>query len=318
MFYAPSCYRFLIWRQGPDFAAAAKLLKGTPVFARVDASVERELKMKYHIPPYPTMHFFVDGVKKYHYSFDIVMKLVTSDAIMDWVKRKMTIGIYNITTIPEAMHIRGTESVFVLGILDSLEGSDSEELAAASKLHSDINFYQSDIAYVELVFFVNLQIKHGEFTRTAIADYISKRKDPPVITFTYKVAASIFENPMKQLWLYTSKNCSQVLCTFEVAARALVGKFLFVQVYVDNENWRKQHAYKFNDAKDAPIIVAYDRCNRMKDKFNGELAVDNIKSFAEDFLKYELLGQLDPASETVVKLPSYSNTSHQLQLTYVN
>ncbi|KAI9157633.1 hypothetical protein LWI28_025543 [Acer negundo] len=320
MFYAPSCYRFLVSRQGPDFAAAAKLLKGTAVFARVDASVEKELKMKYHIPAYPTMHFFVDGVKKFHYSFDIVMNLMTSnvyvtivlgkycsDDIMDWVKRKMTIGIYNITTIPEAMHIRETESEFVLGILDSLEGSDSEELAAASKLHSDINFYQSDTAYVELVFFINPQIKRpiliftvpggyyhfdGEFTRTAIADYISKRKDPPVITFTYKVAASLFENPMKQL--------------------------LFVQVYVDNENWMEQHAYKFNDAEDAPTVVAYDTCNRKKDKFKGELTLDNIKSFAEDFLKYKYLSKSDPASETVVKLPSYSNASHQLQLTHVN
>ncbi|KAK1552737.1 hypothetical protein Q3G72_022636 [Acer saccharum] len=294
MFYAPSCYRFLVSIQGPDFAAAAKLLKGTAVFARVDASVERELKMKYHIPPYPTMHFFVDGVKKCHYSFDNGMNLMTSDAIMAWVERKMTIGIYNITTILEAMHIRETESEFVLGILDSLEGSDSEELAAASKLHSDINFYQSDTNWVEPVFYISPQIKRpvliyavprgyyhfdGEFTRTAIADYISKRKDPPVITFTYKVAASIFENPMKQLWLYTSKNCSQVRCTFEAAARALKGKLLFVQVYTDNENSREQLAYKFSDAEDAPTVVAYDRCNWKKDKFNGELTLDNIKKF---------------------------------------
>ncbi|KAK3232417.1 hypothetical protein Dsin_004298 [Dipteronia sinensis] len=223
MFYAPSFYRFLVSRQGPDFAEAAKLLKGMAVFARVDASVERELRMKYRIPPYPTMHFFVDGVKKFHYSFDIVMKLMTSDNIMDWVKRKMTIGIYNITTLPEAIHIRETESKFVLGIFDSLE-------------------------------------------------------DPPVITFTYKVAASIFENPMEQLWLYTSKSCSQVLCTFEAAARALKGKFLFVQVYLDNEDGMERD-YKFSDAEDAPTVVAYDKCNRKKDKFNGELTLDNIKSY---------------------------------------
>ncbi|TXG49547.1 hypothetical protein EZV62_025422 [Acer yangbiense] len=371
MFYAPSCYRFLVSIQGPDFAAAAKLLTGTAVFARVDASVERELKMKYHIPPYPTMHFFVDGVKKFHYSFDIVRNLMTSDAIMAWVERKMTIGIYNITTILEAMHIRETESQFVLGILDSLEGSDSEELAAASKLHifsllrriSPLFLPPSSVAFVCVVVSVAAdgaavvdvvavepdlpsrqsnwsstgrissllsslfypQIKRpvliytvpggyyhfdGEFTRTAIADYISKRKDPPVITFTYKVAASIFENPMKQLWLYTSKNCSQVRCTFEAAARALKGKLLFVQVYMDNENSMEQHAYKFSDAEDAPTVVAYDRCNWKKDKFNGELTLDNIKSFAEDFLNYKYLSKSDPASETVFEIVGCVVLSH--------
>lgn len=43
------------------------------------------------------------------------------DAIVAWVKKKMTSGIHNITTTAEAESILITESKIVLGFLDSLE-----------------------------------------------------------------------------------------------------------------------------------------------------------------------------------------------------
>ncbi|KAH7547907.1 hypothetical protein JRO89_XS14G0035700 [Xanthoceras sorbifolium] len=330
MFYAPCCYRSMIQTQAPEFAGAAKLLKGEAVFAMVDASAERGLTMKYRIPAYPTIHFFVDGVKKFLYDVTNVMK---SDAMAAWVKRKMTIGIYNITTMKEAVRIRISESKLVLGFLDSLEDSDSEELAAASKLQSDVVFYRTASADVAQLFFIDPQIKRPalifmlpgkyyrfdcQFTRFAIADFVSTRKDPSVITFTYKDYKSIFENPLKQLWLFTSKNCSEVICTFEAAAKAFRGKLLFVQVYLENGSSLDRLAYEFGITEDAPRVVAYNSFDSKKHVFNSELTLNNIKSFAEDFLKDELTSQSDPASETVLKLPSQVSCLSSTQSTHVN
>ncbi|KAL5733484.1 hypothetical protein ACOSQ2_033176 [Xanthoceras sorbifolium] len=325
MFYAPWCY--CSRKLAPHFAAAAKLHKGKAeaVFAMVDASVEGRLGQKYHIQAYPTMCLFVDGVR-YLYDYENER---TRDAISTWVKRKMAIGIHNITTKDEAVHIFTSESNLVFGVLDSLEGSDSEEFAAASKLQSDINFYRTASADVAELFHIVPQVqrpalilmrpgKHyrfdGQFTRSAIADFVSTRKLPPVITFTYKDATSIFDNPVKKLWLFASKSGSEVIRTFEEAAEAFRGKVLFVHVDLDNENFGKQLAHEFGAIEDTPTVVANSRRGSKKHVFNGELTLNNIKCFAEDFLKNELLRQSDPASETFLKLPSQSHATHQLHL----
>ncbi|KAK2633981.1 hypothetical protein Ddye_028773 [Dipteronia dyeriana] len=84
----------------------------------VDASLETNLGRRYHILSYPTMHLFVDGVKKYLYDSNNER---TRDAIVTWVERKMVISIHNITTMDEAVHIFNSEFELVLGVLDSLE-----------------------------------------------------------------------------------------------------------------------------------------------------------------------------------------------------
>ncbi|KAI9156801.1 hypothetical protein LWI28_012461 [Acer negundo] len=330
MFYVPWCY----WSRklAPDFEAAAQLLKGTTnkaevVLAMADASLETSLGRKYHIQAYPTMYLFVDGVKKYLYDSSNER---TRDAIATWVKTKMAIGIHNITTMDEAVHVFNSESELVLGVLDSLEGSDSEELVAASRLQTDINFYRTASANVAELFLAVPQVKRpalilmlpgkyysfdGQFTRSAIAEFVSARKLPPVITFTKEGATSIFQNPLKQLWLFAVKSDPKVICKFEEAAEAFRGKLLFVHVDLDNESFGKQLAYKFGATEDAPTVVAYNSRDLKKTLFNGDLTLNNIKCFAEDFLKDELLRKSDPASETILKLPSQSHhISHQLHL----
>ncbi|KAK3232418.1 hypothetical protein Dsin_004299 [Dipteronia sinensis] len=329
MFYAPWCY----WSQklAPDFEAAAQLLKGTnkaeAVLAMVDVPLETSLGRKYHIQAYPTMYLFVDGVKKYLYDSNNGR---TRDAIVAWVKTKMAIGIHNITTRDEAVRIFNSQSELVLGVLDSLEGSDSEELVAASRLQTDINFYRTASANIAELFLVVPQVKRpalilmlpgksysfdGQFTRSAIAEFVTIRKLPPVTTFTYEGSTSIFQNPLKQLWLFAAKSRPEVICTFEEAAEAFRGKLLFVHVDLDNESFGKQLAYKFGATEDAPTVVAYNSRDSKKHVFNGELTLNSIKCFAEDFMKNEILRQSDPASETVLKLPSQSHhDSHQLHL----
>ncbi|KAK2633979.1 hypothetical protein Ddye_028771, partial [Dipteronia dyeriana] len=81
-------------------------------------------------------------------------------AVMTWVKRKIRFGVYNITTMDEAKHISVDESKLVLGFLRTLEGLEIEELAAALKLFSDINFYQTtSIVDVVELFQINRRIK---------------------------------------------------------------------------------------------------------------------------------------------------------------
>ncbi|KAJ6670436.1 PROTEIN DISULFIDE-ISOMERASE [Salix viminalis] len=86
---------------------------------------------------FPTVYFFVDGVHKPYPGPR------TKDGIVTWIKKKTGPGIYNITKVDDAERLLTSETKLVLGFLNSLVGPESEELAAASRLEDEVNFYQT-------------------------------------------------------------------------------------------------------------------------------------------------------------------------------
>ncbi|KDO42592.1 hypothetical protein CISIN_1g015368mg [Citrus sinensis] len=209
MFYANWCY----WSKklAPEFAAAAKMLKGEADLVMVDAYLEKDLAKEYNILAYPTLYLFVAGVRQFQFFGER-----TRDVISAWVREKMTLGTYSITTTDEAERILTVESKLVLGFLHDLEGMESEELAAASKLHSDVNFYQTTSADVAEFFHIHpkskrpalifLHLEAGkatpfrhQFTRLAIANFVTHTKHPLVVTLTIHNAQFVFQDPRKQV-----------------------------------------------------------------------------------------------------------------------
>lgn len=65
MFYANWCY----WSKklAPEFAAAAKMLKGEADLVMVDAYLEKDLAKEYNILAYPTLYLFVAGVRQFQF-----------------------------------------------------------------------------------------------------------------------------------------------------------------------------------------------------------------------------------------------------------
>ncbi|XP_065871403.1 protein disulfide isomerase-like 1-3 isoform X2 [Euphorbia lathyris] len=208
-FYAPWCY----WSKklAPEYAAAATILKSRAVLAMVDCTQEAGLGRKLQIQGYPTMLFFVGGDEKIQYEFLLDR---TRDSIANWVYQKMNNSVQNLTlltSIDEAERVLASNSLIVLGFLHSLQGEESEVLAAVAKQNTDVNFYQTANAEVAKLFHIEPQIKcpalvileiesgnhthfvyDGQFTMSAIADFVSTYKLPSVITFTIEDA------PMKQ------------------------------------------------------------------------------------------------------------------------
>ncbi|XP_057485755.1 protein disulfide isomerase-like 1-4 [Actinidia eriantha] len=311
-FYAPWCGH--CQALAPEYAAAATELKGEAVLAKVDATEESELGLKYEIQGFPTVYFFVDGVHKDYPG------LRTKDAIVAWVKKKTGPGIYNLTTVEEAERILTADSKAVLGFLDILVGPQSEELAAASRLEDDVSFYQTSSPEVAKLFHIDPEAKRpalvllkkedekishfdGQFTKSAITQFVYENKLPLVTTFTREIAPVIFENPIKkQLLLFATSNDSQNLIpTFREAAKAFKGKLVFVYVEMDNEDVGKPVSDYFGVAGDAPRVLAYTGNDDGK-KFvlDGEMTSQSIKSFAENFLedKVKPFYKSDPVPET--------------------
>ncbi|KAK4772200.1 hypothetical protein SAY86_013975 [Trapa natans] len=312
-FYAPWCGH--CQALAPEYAAAATELKGEEVaLAKVDATEEEELAHKYEVQGFPTVYFFVDGLHK-PYSGQR-----NKDAIVTYIKKKIGPGVHNITALDDAERILTSESKIVLGYLNHLKGPESEELAAASRIEDDVNFYQTVNPDVAKLFHLNPDVKRpalimlkkeaeklshfgGKFEKSEIAEFVFSNKLPLVSIFTRESATSIFESPIKkQLLLFALSNDSEkILPTFQEAAKLFKGKLIFVLVEMDNEDVGKPVSDYFGITGDAPKVLGYTG-NEDSKKFvlDGEVTLDKIKTFANEFLEDKLkpFHKSDPIPET--------------------
>ncbi|KAJ0557850.1 putative protein disulfide-isomerase [Helianthus annuus] len=300
-FYAPWCGH--CQALAPEYAAAATELKSEQVvLAKVDAQDESELAESYEVQGFPTVFFFVDGVHKAY------LGQRTKDAIVTWIKKKTGPGVYNITTVEDAEKVLTSEDRVVLAFLDSLVGTESEELVAASRLDDDVNFYQTVDPNVAKLFHINPDVKRpalvllkkeaekvthhdGLFEKESIKEFVFANKLPLVTTFSRESGTLIFESPIKKqvLLFATSKGSTKVKQTFEDAAKLFKGKLIFVFVELDNEDVGKPVADYFGITGDAPQVLAYTgNDDAKKFVFDQDLTLENLKVFGEDFLNDKL------------------------------
>ncbi|KAG5238079.1 protein disulfide isomerase [Salix suchowensis] len=290
-FYAPWCGH--CQSLAPEYAAAATELKAEEVvLAKVDATEENELAQEYDIQGFPTVYFFVDGVHKPYPGPR------TKDGIVTWIKKKTGPGIYNLTKVDDAERLLTSETKLVLGFLNSLVGPESEELAAASRLEDEVNFYQTVNPDVAKLFHLDPQVKRpalvmlkkeaeklsvfdGNFSKSEITEFVFANKLPLVTIFTRESAPLIFESTIKkQLLLFAISNDSEkVLPIFQEAAKLFKGKLIFVYVEMDNEDVGKPVSEYFGISGTAPKVLAYTGNDDAK-KFvlDGDVTLDKIKN----------------------------------------
>ncbi|KAF8101926.1 hypothetical protein N665_0201s0229 [Sinapis alba] len=311
-FYAPWCGA--CQALAPEYAAAATELKGVAALAKIDATEEGDLAQKYEIQGFPTVFLFVDGEMRKTYEGER-----TKDGIVSWMKKKASPSIHNITSVEEAERVLSAEPKVVLAFLDSLVGSESAELAAASRLEDDLSFYQTTSPDIAKLFQIETDVKRpalvllkkeeeklarfdANFTKAAITEFVSANKVPLVINFTREGASLIFENSVKnQLILFaTAKESEKHLPTLREVAKSFKGKFVFVYVQMDNEDYGEAVSGFFGVTGTAAKVLVYTGNEDMR-KFilDGEMTVNNIKTLAEDFLadKLKPFYKSDPVPE---------------------
>ncbi|KAK8550936.1 hypothetical protein V6N12_039615 [Hibiscus sabdariffa] len=233
----------------PEYAAAATELKGEGVvLAKVDATEEDELAQKYDVQGFPTVYLFVDGEHKPYPAAK------NKEAIVTWIKKYIGPGVFN--------------------------GPESDELAAASKLFDDVSVYQTVNPDIAKLFQTDPQVKRpalvlvkreaekichfdGQFVKTEISEFVTSNKLPLVTTFNRDTAPSIFES-------------------------SITNHLISIYVQVDNEDSGRPVANFFGVSGDGPRILAYCGIDARKFAMDGDVTLDNIKAFAEDFLEDRL------------------------------
>lgn len=312
-FYAPWCTHCKGFK--PEYALAAIELKSENVaLAKVDATKEAELAENYEVQGFPTVFFFVDGEHKPYNGQR------TKDAIVNWIKKRIGPGVYNVTAAEDAERILAAENKFVVGFLDSLVGLASEEFAAASKLEDDINFYQTDDPKVAKLFHMEPNVERptlvmlkkedekfalydGVFTKSGIVAFVSANKLPLVTPFTRESAPLIFGNPIKkQVMLFAAADDKdKFLPIFQDVAKFFKGKLLFVYIEMDDKDVGEPVADYFGVGGDAAKVLGYSGNDDAKKYiFDKEITLENIKGFASDFVDNKLkpFYKSDPIPET--------------------
>ncbi|KAK9190011.1 hypothetical protein WN943_018611 [Citrus x changshan-huyou] len=138
----------------PEYEAATTELKGKAVLAKVNAINEIELAKRWGIQGYTTIYFFVNGVH-----MDTYYHNRKKDDIVNYIKTKMAGDLYTVMTTENAEHLLTAQSTIGLGFLNSLKGLKGEALAAASKLHPDVLFFQTTRVDVANMFLIDPEIK---------------------------------------------------------------------------------------------------------------------------------------------------------------
>ncbi|XBH59555.1 hypothetical protein VPH35_114270 [Triticum aestivum] len=246
--------------------------------------------------------------------------LCCRDAIVAWISKKLGPAVQNLTTADEAEKIVTGDDVAVLAYLDHLSGAHSDELAAASRLEDTISFYQTTSPDVAKLFHIDPEAKRpsvvllkkeeekltvfdGEFRASAIAEFVSANKIPLITTLTQETAPAIFDNPIKkQILLFAvAKESPQFLPIIKETAKSFKGKLLFVFVERDNEEVGEPVANYFGIAGQETTVLAYTgNEDAKKFFFSGEISLDTIKEFAQDFLEDKLTPSYksDPVPES--------------------
>ncbi|CAH8301231.1 unnamed protein product [Eruca vesicaria subsp. sativa] len=154
--------------------------------------------------------------------------------------------------------------------------------------------------------FVSLQSwnRDGNFTKDVIAEFVSANKVPLVINFTREGASLISESSVKTQVKTThsfgSENESEKhLPTLSQVAKSFKGKFVFVYVQMDNEDYGEAVSGFFGVTGTAPKVLYTGNEDMRKFILDGELTVNNIKPLAEDFLadKLKPFYKSDPVPE---------------------
>ncbi|KAL5998376.1 Protein disulfide isomerase-like [Asimina triloba] len=279
-FYAPWCGH--CQNLAPEYAAAATELKGEVALAKVDATEESELAEEFQVQGLPTLIFLSDGARK------LFRGHRNKDGIVAWIRKQTVNGAYNVTSTDDAEKILKDENRVVLGFFDSLVGRDSQELAAASKLDDDVNFYQTDNPDVAQLFHIDPKAKRpvlvllkrddekqsffeGRLTKSAIHDFVIANKLPLVTPFTHENAPLISDHPIrKQVLLFATANDSnEVLPIFQEAAKPFKGK-----------------------------VVGYNDLSKYK--FDGDITSERLKDFGKSFIEGKLKSyyKSDPIPQT--------------------
>ncbi|KAI4355638.1 hypothetical protein L6164_004388 [Bauhinia variegata] len=297
--YAPWCPRSA--ELMPQFAEAANLLKelGSPlVMAKLDADRYPKSASLLRIKGFPTLLLFVNGSSQpYSGGF-------TADDIVIWVRKKTSIPVITINSVPDAEEFLKKYHTFVIGLFEKFEGLDYEEFFKAAKSDNETQFVQVSKIEIAQVLFPNVHPTNrfigivkseperytaydGVFIMDKILEFLDYNKFPLVTKLTEANVIRAYSSPIKlQVFVFAElDDFKNLLEPLQDIARSFKSKIMFLFVDVNNENLAKPILTLFGleESKDVVVAAFY---NGLSSKFllESKPTRSNIEEFCNNLV----------------------------------
>jgi protein disulfide-isomerase A1 len=289
-FYAPWCGHCI--KLAPEYAKAAQTLaKETPPLklGKVDATIHKNIGIKYKIEAYPSLKLFINGVPT-----DYTGGRTEAD-IVNWMRKKTGPATRALNTVEQVEKFKEGPNVCLVFF-----GADNEVINKVARANEDLAFGQCNTQEC----FENYKVKEGslllfkkfddgrndfvgELTETAVKTFIDINSRPLAMKFDEKTAQLIFANNTPALILYRSEkaeNTPELDRILKNVADKFKGKLQIVTTDIKLGLELRLADFIGIYSYDLPTIrIADTRTELKKYNFQGEMTEENITRFAEDW-----------------------------------
>jgi protein disulfide-isomerase A1 len=300
-FYAPWCGHCK--KLAPEYVKAAESLKEQGVnvkLAKVDATEEKELGSRFEVKGFPTLKWFVNGEPT---EFNGGR---TADEIVNWIVKKSGPPTSAITT-EEIESLKADAKLFV--VFYGEEGSDEfksfETAASGDDKFPYRHVFDSDVATPEGVsrpgvavfrsFDEPIVTFDGEFTSTAIAEFVTSSSIPVFIEFSDEFIEPIFQNQSPAIFLFHdgSEEHEKMKAVVGQAAEAHKGTLIFAHSGVSEGIQQRLAEFVGTTEEDLPrlLTLGFNEAGIDKYVYEGDLTqltVEDVEKFIAQYESGEL------------------------------
>ncbi|GBG82288.1 hypothetical protein CBR_g34572 [Chara braunii] len=280
----------------PYFAKAATALKedgNAAVLAKMDFHDGGDIAAEFGVDQDPALVWFDHGTAREYTGS------VTSEDIVQWVKKKSEAMLTTISTKEELTEFLGKYPAAVVGYFTEFKGDAWNVFCEFAKEDDTLTFGQTNNAEVAAA--VNIiseapavvVIKHedekwvlfdGKFEYDDLYNFFLGNKMPLVSTYSAEIADKLFLSPIqRQVVLFAPREKTGVyMPIFKEACKFLKGDVLCV--YVDNDDEEAAHVLVyFETPKDEVKVFGYVGGGAgAKHSFDEDMTVEKLTAFAKN------------------------------------
>lgn len=318
-FYAPWCGHCKTL--APEFAKAAeKIAEIRPEIklCKIDATVEKAAAKKYEVRGYPTILLFIKGRKNPVQFFSVN----SASVIVDWLLEKAKPSSQEINSVEDAEKLIAENEVVTIFFGPSTSEAFAQYLEVANDIANDVD----KVVYVNtndqalkdkfevtseeaIILFKKFDegknIFTGSFDSQSILAFIEKHRFPTIIPFDHRFAKKIFGENNPVLFLVTDATEAGVRAreAFTEVSQEIKDKIVICLATVNQPMVDMLMGTIGVPKGVTPSIRIYrpSSANQPTRKFalEGDLTVDNIKTFVDDFVNNKLrpFYKSEPVSE---------------------
>ena len=305
-FYAPWCEHCK--RFHPEYEKAATVLRKENLYlAKVDATVEKALTLKYLIQSFPKIQLFIKGE-----AIEYIGERKESEVIK-WMRKQTGPITKDLKTVEEVEQFKKDNDVVLIYF-----GSDKEDIAqftrtARKRIEFPFGIVKSEDVIKKytnpqtIILFKNFDEKRNELVdihEIFINEFIEKNSFQKVMKFDEKTVKIIFGKEIPAIILFASEQ-SEKWGEYEILMRNVSEKIngKLKVILTDIKEGRAKRLAELIDIKknDLPSVRILDTRNYRKDfrkyKMEGEINEKNILQFVEDWDHQKLKRYLKTAEE---------------------